>query len=291
MKSYEEITSQVLETAAVRTVKIKRMRNICTLTVVCACCVIGGAAFMKLDKPEIKPSDLYSEESNDTLHSASDPSTEPVTETTEAPTTETTPEPTTIHEPETETTPVMTTTETSLPEVVIPTEFIPVYVESGAAPIVTNLPGEAHTTAAPKHTTTSVQEAETTSVPVESSSQAETTVATDETEPLTEATVASETTESSEAETLITSETKETETVAEETTEPETSDELPSEELTEPSGESADAQPLLPLDKWQLLYELYFNGELPFNLDSLLPLEDDSEQVSLFPDLFLDESE
>lgn len=282
MKSYEEITNQVLETAQVRTVKIKRIRYAATTAVVCVCCAIGGAAFMKLEKPEIKPSDLYTEESHDTLHSASDPSAEETTEMTEAPTTETTPVQTTL--PETTAVTTLATTMTMMTETeeaIVPTEIVPIYVESGAPIIMTSIPGETHSAQTTKHTATTAKPVETTVSTEET--EAETT-ATDPIE--TEMTTAESTKEV--VETKVTEETAAVETS--EVIEGETEDisaetDVPSEE---PQKETL---PPIPLDKWRFLLELYFNGELPFDLESLPEDATEEEIISLFPELFLEETE
>ena len=284
MKSYDEITNQVLETAQVRTVKLKRLRYASTTAVVCLCCVIGGAAFMKLEKPEIKPSDRYTEESSDSLHSASDPSTEETAETTEEPTTETTPVQTTLPETTVATTLATTTTFMTEPEEeVIVTELVPIYVENGAAPVImTSIPGETHTAQTTKHTSTTAKPAETTAESI-----TETVPETTETDPVeTESAQTDMTTAATDAvaaETTATEETSETDIPATvETEEVSEETDVPSEE---PQKETL---PPIPLDKWKFLYELYFNGELPFDLELLTEDATEEEIISLFPELFPD---
>ncbi len=268
MKTYDEITSQVLEGAAVRTVKLKRIRYTCTATVVCAACVIGGAAFMKLEKPEFKPSDSYIETS-DSLHSASDPSSDEQIETTTAETTvptESTEAPTTTAEPTTE-----ITTYTSISAEVIANPItipVPVYVESGAAPIATSLPGETHTSSQTTHksTTTTHKLTETTTVKIE-------TTKAPETDPV-ETTILTEILPiTTEVPTDVVEEF--TDVPVEESTEPETTE--------EPTTETPEVPELPTDDLWQLLYDLYYNGELPFTFGNPDDIEEIDPTESLFP--------
>ena len=267
MKTYDEITSQVLEGAAVRTVKLKRIRYTCTATVVCAACVIGGAAFMKLEKPEFKPSDSYIETS-DSLHSASDPSTDEQIETTTAETTappETTEAPTTTAEPTTE---ITTYTSISAEAIANPITIpVPVYVESGPAPIVTSLPGETHAGLQTTHKTTSSHKTtETTTVKTETTKAPETDPV--ETTVLTELLPVA-----TEVPTDVIEQP--TEALPEETTETETTE--------EPTTETPDVPELPTDDLWQLLYDLYYNGELPFTFGDPDDIEETDSTDSLFP--------
>jgi len=268
VKTYDEITNSVLEGAAVRTVKIKRTRYACTATAVCAACVIGGAAFMKLEKPEFKPSDSYIETS-DSLHSASDPSTECTTETTPETTvpTETTLATTTSPAPTTE---ITTTTEpfTDIPNAPV-TVPIPVFVESGPAPIMTVLPGETHPSSQSTHKTTTTQKAtEPTTVRPETTKAPETD-AVETTMILTEVLP------------VITTEPTEIPTEA-------LTEEIPTEapEIIEPDPtETTEPAPVpeFPDERWELLYELYFNGELPFTLLDMEDMDENELIESLFP--------
>lgn len=276
MRSYDEITSQVLEKAAVKAVKIKRIRYSCTLTAICAACAIGGSAFLKLDKPEIQP-DYPTDSQSDSFYSASDPSadmtdvtTEPVTETTAATTT---------------TEAATTAPATSMEEIVttavtIPADIVTIYVEPVPAPINTSIPGETHTTAVTtRHTTT----------PHKSESTETTTVVT----VVTEAPTGTEAPHT-ETETELVTETEAVQTAASETqTEPAATEELMTE--TEPVTEPETTEPATeePTEEnWQLLYDMYINGELPFTFDVMqdlkaleaLQAETEETVISLFPD-------
>ena len=147
MKNYDEITASVLQKAAVRTVKLKRIRYACTLSAVCSACVIGGAAFMKLDKPELMPS----ESQTDTIYSASDPSTDIPAETTETTILSfsklvfksrlTTTEPPATTEPTTE--PVTTDVTTSAVSQTV-SEVMTVYTVVSSAPTTTSITSATH---------------------------------------------------------------------------------------------------------------------------------------------------
>ena len=249
MKNYDEITANVLQKAAVRTVKIRRIRYACTLTAVCTACVIGGAAFMKLDKPEFLPS----ESQTDTIHSASDPSTDITTETT-ATSTETTKRTTTAPqttEPPTEitTSPVITTAAESQSAA----EPATVYTVASASPFVNTVPASTYTLAPMQYTTrlhTNTTASKTTTVKATETSAAETTKPAE--------TSAVQTTEASSADATDPAVTEQT---AAETTVI-TSENAAETEVTMYNPETVPAKSL-----WDLLYDLYCNDQLPFRLD------------------------
>lgn len=283
MKSYDEITASVLQAAELRALRIRRTRNICTMAAACLAFAIGGAAFMKMEMPTFLPEDPY-EYQTDSFHSASDPSTELPTE----PTAETTPPPT---EPPTTTTAETTTTTTAPVPVTQPlpatqattrgAEIVTVYVETEPAALVTSIPGETHTSLTTKQTTTfTFRTTETTESTTLGTTTTEITSETDPVETTTESTATSETvtefTETSAAETTVLL----TETVPAVT-------ELPAETTAEVTLPDITAETVnLTEEEWQLLYDMYLRGELPFTFEFLkLPVEGTTETTteSLFP--------
>lgn len=274
MKNYDDITASVLEQAKVRTTRIKRIRHACTLSVLCATCVVGGTAFLQLEKPEFMP-DTSLESQSDPLYSASDPSAEVPVESTEE-TTTTVPETT---RPETTTTAAVShPVEIVTTEVTLPPDVIPIYVDPGTAPIATTDEIETYTTVTTVKHTTTTQKSETTTAVSETTklSVAETTEAattTVATAPATSNVTESSTTEEDPAGTDIQTDPTETET----TIEP-----VPSE--TEPTDVTDPENPFIPSDKWDLFYELYLNGELPFTFEELMGMiGEEEETLSLFP--------
>ena len=246
MKNYDEITSSVLQKAAIRAVKIKRIRYTCTLTAVCSACIIGGAAFMKLDKPELMPS----ESQTDTVSSASDPSTDIPEETTTktSATTRTTTQSSATTMPKTETsiTTIVTAAATSQPEIVT------VYTSASSSVLVTSIPGNTH--AASTVSTTTIRK-ETTAFSRTTAKQTEATL------PATTSAAAAATSMTSEAETFFI-DTAETFTETIPTEPPSTFTASFSETVCTTTRQSTKK------DFWNLMYELYLQDQLPFYLET-----------------------
>ena len=281
MKSYDEITASVLQAAELRTIRIKRIRNACTLTAACLTCAIGGAAIMKLEKPTFLPEDPY-ESQTDSFYSASDPSTEVPTETTEettVPPTETT---TTTTVTETTTTAVTTQAVllTTHPPTAV-TELVTVYVQTEPAAIVTSIPGETHTMQTSRTTTTSathVTESTETSETTTSTSTTASTESTEETDPVeTTETTFEELTETEVIVTVPADHNVETIASTEPVIEETTIETIP--DVTKPAN--------LTDEEWQLLYDMYVRGELPFTFEFLkMPAVEETTEAtteSLFP--------
>ena len=251
MKTYDEITARVLETAAVRTVKIKRMRYFCTMAAVCSACVIGGAAFMKLEKPEFQPTESQS----DPLHSASDPSTEVPTETTAAETTMPTEVTTTVVQTTAPMPVTLPVSSSSVPETRAVTEIVTVYAESSAVPLMSSLPGNTHASSTTRKDTATTYKAD---MSVATTGAAAETAASEtgrpaETVPAVTGTNAPET---------------ETAEVIRETVTSVTTAAAPVSVVTAaPVSIETSPRQSSELSPWDFLFDLYVNGELPFSFE------------------------